>query len=71
MVSQAVRRNGTSIFDFLSCFEFSFLITLKFQSVFNFQTKNIKSTGLRPIYVIFFEFLPISFQMENNDNMRL
>ena len=28
-------------------------------------------TGLRPIYVIFFEFLPISFQMKNNDNMKL
>ena len=28
-------------------------------------------TGLRPIYVIFFEFLPISFQMKNNDDMRL
>ena len=24
-------------------------------------------TGLRPIYVIFFKFLPISFQMKNND----
>ena len=29
------------------------------------------STGLRPIYVVFFEFLPISFQMKNNDDMRL
>ena len=28
-------------------------------------------TGLRPIYVIFFAFLPISFQMKNNDDMRL
>ena len=28
-------------------------------------------TGLRPIYVIFFEFLPISFQMKNNDDIRL
>ena len=28
-------------------------------------------TGLRSIYVIFFEILPISFQMENNDDMRL
>ena len=28
-------------------------------------------TGLRPIYVIFFDFLPISFQMKNNDDMRL
>ena len=28
-------------------------------------------TGLRPIYVIFFEFLPISFQMKNNDDMTL
>ena len=26
-------------------------------------------TGLRPIYVIFFKFLPISFQMKNNDDM--
>ena len=26
-------------------------------------------TGLRPIYVIFFEFLPISFQMKNNDDI--
>ena len=29
------------------------------------------STGLRPIYVIFFEFLPISFQMKNTDDMIL
>ena len=29
------------------------------------------STGLRPIYVIFFEFLPISFKIKNNDDMRL
>ena len=28
-------------------------------------------TGLGPIYVIFFEFLPISFQMKNNDETRL
>ena len=28
-------------------------------------------TGLRPIYVIFFEILPISFQLKNNDDMRL
>ena len=24
-------------------------------------------TGLRPIYVMFFKFLPISFQMKNDD----
>ena len=30
-----------------------------------------KSTGLRPIYVIFFKFLPYSFQMKNNDDMWL
>ena len=29
------------------------------------------STGLRPIYVMFFKFLLISFQMKNNDNMWL
>ena len=28
-----------------------------------------KCTGLRPIYVMFFKFLPISFQMKNNDDM--
>ena len=28
-------------------------------------------TGLRPIYVIFFEVLPISFQMKNNGDMVL
>ena len=28
-------------------------------------------TGLRPIYVMFFKFLPISFQMKNNDEMWL
>ena len=33
--------------------------------------KNESATGLRPIYVIFFELLPISFQMKNNDDMRL
>ena len=33
--------------------------------------KNEGSTGLRPIYVIFFKFLPISFQMKNNDDMWL
>ena len=27
--------------------------------------------GLRPIYVMFFKFLPISFQMKNNDDMWL
>ena len=26
---------------------------------------------LRPIYVMFFKFLPISFQMKNNDDMWL
>ena len=31
----------------------------------------VRGMGLRPIYVIFFEFLPISFQMKNNDDMRL
>ena len=30
-----------------------------------------KDTGLRPIYVMFFKFLPISFQMKNNDDMWL
>ena len=35
------------------------------------STDDFKDTGLRPIYVIFFEFLPISFQMKNNDDMRL
>ena len=29
------------------------------------------ATGLRPIYVMFFKFLPISFQMKNNDDMWL
>ena len=33
--------------------------------------KSLNYTGLRPIYVIFFEFLPISFQMKNNDDMWL
>ena len=28
-------------------------------------------TGLRLIYVMFFKFLPISFQMKNNDDMWL
>ena len=28
-------------------------------------------TGLRPIYVMFFKYLPISFQMKNNDEMWL
>ena len=28
-------------------------------------------TGLRPIYVMFFKVLPISFQMKNNDEMWL
>ena len=30
-----------------------------------------KLTGLRPIYVMFFKFLPISLQMKNNDDMWL
>ena len=30
--------------------------------------KNRGATGLRPIYVIFFEFLPFSFKMKNNDD---
>ena len=29
----------------------------------------IKATGLRPVYVIIFKFLLISFQMQNNDDM--
>ena len=44
------------------------------QSSYPTKIKNITfvdGTGLRPIYVIFFEFLPISFQMKNNDDMRL
>ena len=28
-------------------------------------------TGLRPIYVMFFKFLSISFQMKNNDDVWL
>ena len=28
-------------------------------------------TGLRPIYAMFFKFLPISFQMKNYDEMWL
>ena len=28
-------------------------------------------TGLRPIYVMFFKFLPIRFQMKNNGDMWL
>ena len=32
-----------------------------FSITFNYNTD---ITGLRPIYVIFFEFLPISFQMK-------
>ena len=39
-------------------------------SIFQFSDMQ-NCTGLRPIYVIFFEFLPISFQMKNNDDMRL
>ena len=31
--------------------------------------KNEGTTGLRPIYVMFFRFLLISFQMKNNDDM--
>ena len=31
----------------------------------------MQSTGLRPIYVMFFKFLPISFQMKNKDDMWL
>ena len=31
----------------------------------------ISTTGLRPIYVIFFKFLPISFQIKNNDEIWL
>ena len=37
----------------------------------NRQDKKINGTGLRPIYVMFFKFLPISFQMKNNDDMWL
>ena len=29
----------------------------------------IFTMGLRPIYVMFFKFFPISFQMKNNDEM--
>ena len=46
----------------------------KFGSVHFFLGKKKRhknATGLRPIYVIFFEFLPISFQMKHNDDMRL
>ena len=35
------------------------------------QTVLHTCTGLRPIYVMFFRFLPISFQMKNNDDMWL
>ena len=31
----------------------------------------ISITGLRPIYVMFFKFLLVSFQMNNNDDMWL
>ena len=33
--------------------------------------RNPTYTGLRPIYVMFFKFLLISFQMKNNDDMWL
>ena len=33
--------------------------------------KNEDATGLRPIYVMFFKFFPISFRMKNNDDMWL
>ena len=35
-----------------------------------FYTIAFIATGLRPIYVMFFKFLPINFQMKNNDDMR-
>ena len=31
--------------------------------------ENEGATGLRPIYMMFFKFLLISFQMKNNDDM--
>ena len=45
-------------------------IMVLYLSIF-FLFLHVCYTGLRPIYVIFFEFLPISFQMKNNDDMRL
>ena len=36
-----------------------------------FTNTIFRSTGLRPIYVMFFKLLPISFQMKNNDDMWL
>ena len=35
------------------------------------QKNNNSTTGLRPIYVMFFKFLPVSFQMKINDDMWL
>ena len=34
-----------------------------------FQHSVVKDTGLRPIYLMFFKFLPISFHIKNNDDM--
>ena len=56
----------------LFCNERDFMTSLSDDNQADINEKlNSTSTGLRPIYVIFFEFLPISFQMKNNDDMRL
>ena len=44
---------------------------LHYQEIYNRSHCDESPTGLRPIYVIFFECLPISFQMKNNDDMWL
>ena len=45
--------------------------TMSMKKVKKADAKEKYGTGLRPIYVIFFEFLPIGFQMKINDDMRL
>ena len=55
------------IFSFMDSFVFKQQVLFRV----DFLSVTLDHTGLRPIYVIFFEFLPISFQMKNNDDMRL
>ena len=50
----------------ITIFEFFGILSQSWETHFPYHY-----TGLRPIYVIFFEFLPISFQMKNHDDMRL
>ena len=48
-----------------------YLVNITLSLVVTSRNDKKLSTGLRPIYVMFFKFLPISFQMKNNDDMWL